>query len=309
MNPPVEATQGPAFDSQGSAPAAMPTRPLYWSVRRELWESRSTWIAPLAVAAVALFGSLISVAVQAQKLQSLPADGQVSPDAALLKPFKVVPAPIMLATLLVGVFDALDALYGERRDRSILFWKSLPVSDLTTVLSKAAVPLAVLPLIGYVLSVVTQFILLVIGTMILRGSGVSAASVWGEVRFFQGLLVMLYGLTVHVLWFAPIYGWLLLVSSWARRMPVIWAVLPPLAISALEAMATGSSRFAALLEYRVTGAMTEAFTAEAQHGQVDRLAQLDPARFLATPGLWLGLGAAAAFLATAVRLRRDREPI
>ena len=60
----------------------------------------------------------------------------------------MAPAPIMFATFLVGIFYCLDALHGERRDRSILFWKSLPVSDLTTVLSKASIPFAVLPLIG-----------------------------------------------------------------------------------------------------------------------------------------------------------------
>jgi len=301
--------RGTGVDIHETPPTVMPTRPLYWSVRRELWESRSIYIAPLVVAAVVLFSSLISVFIQVHRLQALPSIEQAIPDAALLKPFKVAPAPIMLAALLVGVFYALDALYGERRDRSILFWKSLPVSDLTTVLSKACIPLAVLPLIGYVLSVVTQFSLLVMGPMLMRGIGVSAASVWAEVRFFEGLFIMAFGLTVHVLWFAPIYGWLLLISSWARRTPVLWAVLPPLAIGLLEKIAFGSSHFGALMLYRVTGAMTEAFAPEVRHGNADRLTQLDPAGFLATPGLWLGLGVTAGFLLMATRMRRDREPI
>ena len=58
------------------------------------------------------------------------------------------------------MFYCLDALYGERRDRSILFWKSLPVSDLTTVLSKASIPIVVLPLLTFAVTVATQLIML-----------------------------------------------------------------------------------------------------------------------------------------------------
>lgn len=301
MNTPSESA-GAGVDPPGIAPAAMTTRPLYWSVRREFWESRSITIAPLAVAAIVLLGSLISVIVSASRLEA----SQLS---AFVRPVKMAPAAIMLAAFLVGVFYSLEALYGERRDRSILFWKSLPVSDLTTVLSKASIPLAMLPLLAFLLSVATQTCLLVVCSVILMGSGVSAPGLWAEVEFFQGLLVMVYGLTVHVLWFAPIYGWLLLVSSWARRTPILWAGLPPLGIALLERIAFGSSSLASLLRYRVTGAMTEAFVAEVQHGDVDRLSQLDPAGFLGSAGLWMGLAFAASSLAAAARIRRYREPI
>ena len=141
----------------------------------------------------------------------------------------------------------------------------------------------------------------------------SPATLWAELPLVQQPLVMLYGLTVHVLWFAPIYAWLLLVSAWARRMPVLWAALPPFAIGLVEKIALGTTHFVSLLKYRVTGAMTEAFAVGSQRGadhpDIDRLAQLEPARFLSAPGLWIGLALAAAFLAAAVRLRRDQEPI
>ena len=134
----------------------------------------------------------------------------------------------MGTALIVGIFYSLDALYGERRDRSILFWKSLPVSDLTTVLSKLTIPLVVLPLLSFAISLATQFIMLLLSSVILLGSGVSIATLWTEVSFFHVSLVLLYHLlTVHGLWYAPIYGWLLLVSAWAPRAPFIWAVLPP----------------------------------------------------------------------------------
>ena len=86
-------------------------------------------------------------------------------------------------------------------------------------------------------------------------------------------------------------------------------MLPPLAIGVLERIAFGTSHFGSLLRYRLVGAMREAFAVEAGDDVILRLAQLDPVRFLSSPGLWIGLLVAAAFLAAAVRLRRHREPI
>jgi ABC-2 type transport system permease protein len=293
-------------------PAVMSeTRPMYWSVRRELWENRSVYLAPLIVAAVVLFGCMISTIGLPKRMRAASQLTDPAKRHAVVMPYSMAPAPIMLATFIVGLFFSLDALYGERRDRSILFWKSLPVSDRTTVLSKASIPLIVLPIIAFALSVVTQIILLTLSTMVLMGSGVSPATLWTEIRFFEGLLIMIYGLTVHALWFAPIYGWLLLISAWARRAPVLWAVLPLLAVSAVERIAFSSTLFAYMLQYRLVGAMTEAFalTRGGHNGDIDRLSQLDPGRFLSAAGLWVGLAFAALFIAIAVRLRRDREPI
>jgi ABC-2 type transport system permease protein len=257
-------------------PNTAATRPMYWSIRRELWENRSITIAPLVVAAVVLFASLISTIGLPRRMRAASAlDDPAKQHAAIVKPYGVAPAPIMFVTFVVGIFYCLDALHGERRDRSILFWKSLPVSDLTTVLSKASIPFAVLPLIGLVLSLWTLAILLLLNTAVLLATGVSPATLWAELPFAQQTLVMIYGLTVHVLWFAPIYGWLLLVSAWARRMPVLWAALPPFAIVLVEKIALDTSTFCSLLKYRVTGAMTEAFAVKFQRGgdpPLDRLA-------------------------------------
>jgi ABC-2 type transport system permease protein len=312
MNPPSTLAPDAALNLAPIAPApSAPTRPFYWSVRRELWENRSLYIAPLVVTAFVLLGSLISLFDLPRRLQALPALDLAARRAMLVQPFSMAPAPIMLATLLVGVFYALDALYGERRDRSILFWKSLPVSDRTTVLSKAAIPMLVLPAIAFALSVATVFAMLLLGTAILAANGIGAAPLWADSWLVQQPLIMIYGLAVHALWFAPIYGWLLLVSAWARRTPVLWAALP-LAAIALEKIAANSSHVGLLLKYRVVGAMAEAFAGtrpEAAAGNIDHLWQLTPARFLSAPGLWLGLLFAAVCLAAAVRLRRNREPI
>ena len=314
MNSPSDVPPPSPLDPQVAVPPNVAaTRPMYWSIRRELWENRSITLAPLAVAAFVLFALLITVLTLPRRLQTLPALEPAKQHAAVVRPFGIAPAPIMVATILVGLFYSLDALYGERRDRSILFWKALPVSDRTTVLSKAAIPLVVLPLIGLALSVMTQAVILLWTTVVILGNGLSPAALWADGQFLQIPLVLLYGVAAFTLWHAPIYGWFLLVSGWAPRTPVLWAVLPLFAVSLVEKAAFNTWHFASLLRERLGGALEAAFTvASTKSGaarDIDRLAQIDPARFLTTPGLWIGLAFTAAFLATAVRLRRSREPI
>jgi ABC-2 type transport system permease protein len=150
--------------------------------------------------------------------------------------------------------------------------------------------------------------MLLLSSMVLLASGLGVGMLWAQ--RFQMALVLPYGLAVHVLWHAPLWAWLLLVSSWARRTPFLWAVLPPLALGVVERIAFQTSYFGSLMKYRVMGAMAEAFVLEpGNKGHITRLTQLDPLGFLSSPGLWIGLVAAAAFLAAAARLRRYREPI
>jgi ABC-2 type transport system permease protein len=305
MNTPSNAVPG---SPQAIAPAAISaTRPMYWSVRRELWENRSLYIAPLAVAAVMLFGFLISTIGLPHRRRAVLLLDPAQQRAAIEKPYDMAAMMILATAFIVGVFYCLDALHGERRDRSILFWKSLPVSDLTTVLSKASIPLVVLPLIAFGIIVATQVDMLQLSNAVLLTNGVSATT--GEqMPLFRQSLILLYGLVTLALWHAPIYAWLLLVSGWARRATFLWAVLPLAAISVLEKIALNSSYFGSMLKDRLMGHIPRAFAFDAK-GRLDSLAQLTPERFLSTPGLWIGLAFAAAFLAEAVRLRRDRGPI
>jgi ABC-2 type transport system permease protein len=225
-------------------------------------------------------------------------------------PYNVGAGLTILTAFIVGAFYCLDAPHGERRDRSILFWKSLPVSDRTTVLSKASIPLVVLPLYIFAIIVAAQMIILLLSTIVLLGSGPGLATLWTHVKFFQSTLALLYALTAIALWHAPLYGWLLLVSGWARRATFLWAVLPLLAICVFEQIAFRTSHFASLLTYRLIGWFTQAFVVQAKSNvPIDPLTALTPGKFLSTPGLWIGLVAAAIFLAAAVRLRRYREPI
>jgi ABC-2 type transport system permease protein len=282
---------------------------MYWSVRRELWENRSIYIAPLVAAAVILFGFLISTIYLPGKMRAALALDPSKQREALAMPYDIAAGLIMLTALVVGVFYCLDALHGERRDRSILFWKSLPVSDLTTVLSKASIPLLVLPLLAFSITVATQLIMLLLSTAVLWASGLNVATLWTRLSLFQTSLMLFYHLlTVHVLWHAPIYAWLLLVSAWARRAAFLWAALPPLAIYVVEKIAFNTSYFVAMLENRLSGGGAEAMTTPGSF-PMDPMTHLTPGQFLISPGLWIGLIVAAAFLAAAVRLRRYREPI
>jgi ABC-2 type transport system permease protein len=299
MNTPLNVMPESPLESQVAAPTVIPaTRRLYWSVRRELWEYRSIYIAPLAVAAVFLLAFLTGLTIS-----------PVHRREPLDVPYELAAALIMGTAFIVGIFYSLDALYGERRDRSILFWKSLPVSDLTTVLSKFAIPLLIIPLLSFAIAVVTQFVMLLLSSAFLLGSGLSVGTPWARMSFFHMSLMLLYHiLTVHGLWYAPLYGWLLLVSAWAPRAPFIWAFLPPFVIWGVEQIAFRTSHFLAMLQYRLIGPQPS--TTMAPGGtMMDMLSALTPTQFFSTPGLWIGLVIAAAFLIAAARLRRYREPI
>jgi ABC-2 type transport system permease protein len=112
------------------------------------------------------------------------------------------------------------------------------------------------------------------------------------------------------LWHAPIYGWLLLISGWARRATFLWAVIPLLAITIFETITFKTTHFIRMLGNRLTGFAAEAFDFQGQHNpDIHSLSQLTPGRYLSTPDLWIGLVFAAVFIFAAVRLRRYRGPI
>lgn len=289
------------------------TRPFFWSVRRELWENHSIYLAPLIAGGVILFGSLITAYRLPRLRMNALALEPARQKAAIELPYDVAAMMIMFTAFIVAVFYCLDALHGERRDRSILFWKSLPVSDFTAVLSKAFVPLVILPLITFAVIIATQFGMLLISTVALLPSGL-AGTTWRLLPWFQLSVILLYGIVTMAIWHVPVYAWLLLVSGWARRATFLWAVLPWLAISAIEKMAFNTAYFAQMLGRRVGGSFEEAFVVtkypKGSHVPVvDRLTQLDPLKFLSSPGLWIGLVIAAAFFVAAIRLRRYRGPL
>ncbi len=299
-----------SFDSREIAPTALPsTRLMYWSVRRELWENRSIYLAPLAAAGMALLGFLISM-ILPQRLGGLPALHSANERVSIALPYDIAAGVMMATMILVIVFYCADALYGERRDRSILFWKSLPVSDLTTVLAKASIPFMVLPLITFAITIALQFIMLLLNSAALLASGGNVATLWTQLSVIQMWLLLLYHLvTAHLLWPAPVYCWVLLVSGWARRATLLWAALPIVAIAGFEKLVFQTSHFVALVGSRFIGDTPSAAFAPPDTFPMDPMTHVTLGRFLSTPGLWVGLVIAAGFLAAAVRLRRHQGPI
>jgi ABC-2 type transport system permease protein len=280
-------------------------RCFYWSLLREFWEHRSLYIVPSVVAALVLGGFLIG-AVRLRDLVHAGLNLDAAQQLANVERAFTAPAlALMAATFILAFFYSLSALQSDRRDRSILFWKSMPVSDVITVLSKATIPIVFVPLITFIVTVVAQWILLLLTSAILAGTGFDVASLW--THFFLGhmwLMLLYHLLTVHALWYAPIFGYLLLVSAWSRRGAFLWAIVPPTVIVIVERIAFNTQYFSDFLAYR--------FHAGPEGGMspnmlfMDSMSNLTPLQFLWSTGLWDGLALTAIFLAGAVLLRRYR---
>ena len=217
---------------------------------------------------------------------------------------------MMLTCIVVSVFYCLDALHSERRDRSILSWKSLPVSDATTVLAKASIPLVVLPLLTFAIIFAMQWLMLLMSSAVVLASGQSVSALWTNLSFLRMSRLMLYHvLTAHALWPAPVYCWLLLVSGWARRATFLWAALPLVAIGGVEQIVFHTWHFAALVGGRLIGDAPTVAATSPEMFPTDPMTHIALGSFLSSPGLWIGLAVAAVFLAASVRLRRYQGSI
>src|SRR5258708_7694420 len=213
MNTPSDAIRESALESDVVTPAVIPaSRRFYWSVRREFWENRSLYLGPLAVGALFLLGFLISTLRLPAQIRGASALNPMQQQELFEQTYTFTALLFMGVIFVVSVFYSLDALYGERRDRSILFWKSLPVSDLTTVLAKASIPLLILPLFAVAITVVTQLLMLLLGSVVLLASGLSIATQWSNLPLVKmGVMVFFHMVAIHGLWLAPVYCWMLLV--------------------------------------------------------------------------------------------------
>ncbi len=303
----------------------------YWItlVRREFWEHRALWVAPLVVAALLIVLTAVSGGVHLAADARIEVDGQaidfvkaITPERAE-KLFGVLVAGLyvpQLIVVLVGLFFyLLDALYSERKDRSILFWKSLPVSDSHTVAAKALVALVVVPLGVWAVSAVTSLATIGVLTNKLAGTSFAPIVQWNTGIWLAVQAAMFAGTLVAALWYAPVAGALLLISAWARRNVFLWAVLPPVALMLLEKTAFDSNRVASFLEYRLGGffdAMGMGVSpGERAVGMTDRefarigevYSRLDTTPLLGNVDLWLGVAAAVLMLWAAVQVRRRRD--
>jgi ABC-2 type transport system permease protein len=321
-------------------------------VRREFWEHRSLWIAPAIWVGIItlLFAWLIFVVAPAEMHH----DGMMSePDQHTMSQlgeaerkgvehaiaqakshppsketqetffafsYLAITGLVTTFTSIVVFFYLLDCLYAERRDRSILFWKSLPISDSRVVLTKLAVALVVVPLGAILLAAVMQLVIGLMAWLRFHGTPFGAhVPDWSMLSWFKSLLVALVLGLGGVMWYAPIAGYLLLMSSWARRNVFLWAVLPPAALAALEGFFFHSTHVLRFLGWRFSGYTQllhldpstlnigmRANSEDLPH-ITDVLSQLDMSGMFMNVEVWVGLAVAAAMAFTAIRLRRYRD--
>lgn len=304
----------------------MNTKPFLTLLKREIWEHRSLFWVPLILSGLIVISAFVgssmvgSVKINLDQGESeffARMDGNALAQSQLFAVWMgSLMIPVMLVTLIVLFFYLLDSLYAERKDRSILFWKSMPVSDASTVLSKLATALVSTPIWVWLLSIVTG--LLVFAAVAIRVSGTPMAAL-GEFHIGTWIVlqfVLLQNLLLAALWYAPVAGWLLLVSAWARRSPFLWAVLPPAVVAIVEDILFDTNYTGRLITYRLSGFNEDGFALKFADGeQTERIVDsirvaydsMSMASLLAEPHLYTGLVAAAAFVYAAIRLRRWRD--
>jgi ABC-2 type transport system permease protein len=320
-----------------------------WLLRREFWEHKGSMIwAPIVVAAVLLLtmgGSMVyglathgfhntingHVVPASNVFYSLPADQRAQFIGALTSGYMAVSIPLFLMLGVVAFWYCLGALYDERRDRSILFWKSLPVSDQMTVLSKVITAACVTPVITIAVSVALSLALLLLGCLGMAFSGINVfGAVLSSAQLYLSPLALISLLPVYVIWAVPTIGWLLLVSSWARSKVFLWAVGVPLMtlavakwISFLMQMAFNADTSLLLVVRDVVARLLSGLIPGIWFAYRD----IDPGTLhvpggvgvdlgavvsqswmtLATVDAWIGVAGGVAMILLAMRLRRWRD--
>lgn len=273
-----------------------------WSIRRELWEHRWVYLVPAAFGAVLiLFGAGLVLAKVSMPLM-VGVARTIGLDPRGIDPSMMVDLQtrmlLVTGTIIAFIYCA-EALHGERRDRSILFWKSLPVSDATAVWAKASIPLLVSPLVTMVVIMVAQLVT----RALLSGSGIALS---GRLTDPGDTILEVW---VTALWQAPLYGWILLASGWARRAPLVWAFMPLVLLTMMQRLVSAESVVAEVLAergpFRHWPRTTHWPNPNAQYDM--RMAPADV--LLTDPALWIGVAVAIAFIVAASRLRRWQRPL
>jgi ABC-2 type transport system permease protein len=282
-------------------------------IRRELWEHRVLWIAPLVLAALFIAGCIVLGGSSLSGFEthgwprSSPSNGEFG-----FVMFQLVSTVILFALMSVVIFFYLtDCLYAERKDRSILFWKSLPVSDAATVLSKLSVALFVVPLGVFVVALVTNVLAFAILWLWIRGTPFLQQFLqWDTLTWLRLHGILLTDVLITALWYAPLAAYQLLVSAWAKSNVFVWTILPPLALSIGEWAVFGTWNIRDVILQRLMFSPSQggATASSAAHGSVDvMLSQISAVGLLATPALWIGVAVAGLFVFAAIRIRRYRD--
>ena len=284
-----------------------------WLVRREFWENRAIWIIPAAMVVLLTLASLFGT-IEATLFDSA---ARTRSMAGMM--FVAFGALFFAPMSIYSYWYLLDCLYTDRRDRSVLFWKSLPISDTATVLSKLFVALVAIPLVYFAAadaaSLLAAFVLSV------RAHAALGNALWRLDVWLQMQAVWLYVIVTTAIWYLPVTGWLLVISAWARRAVMLWSVLPPLAVILAERLFIGTHSCLSAIGDRLIGYTSAAFSAHASEwadswsgNQPDAASSgapsawriLDPWGFLSSPSTWIGALVGAALIAAAVQLRKRR---
>ena len=285
-----------------------------WLVRREVWETRAIWIAPAICLAVMVLSAALGGMQLGFENGDMPTMDAAKAARLAMLIVVAISMPFVVTMGFTSFFYTLDSLYSDRRDRSVLFWKSLPISDAETVLSKLVVVSLVIPVVALAAAVLGQ--LLVGGIIAAKFGGPIGAAIWSGRTWFVGLGAALWLTIVSILWFLPVTSWLLLVSAWAPRSPFLWAVAPPLAVALAERVALGTtvvwhvmaSRTFGIFEVAFKGAFDDTSAGPDTTIRLSKIQfELMPGQFLGNPQVWLGVIIAAVLVFAAIWVRRYRD--
>ena len=295
-------------------------------LKRELWEHRSIYVTPLAIAVVM---SLVSIAglvtvsafddqVRMAILGASNIVGDNERQAAMTMVFLGTSWVFLLTLSILITFYSLDSLYAERKDKSILFWRSLPITDAETVVSKLLTAILVIPLITLAAIIITHLVNLVTSSVWVSIKGGDAGHlVWGSVALVDNWVAAFVVIFASVIWMSPFVGWFLLVSAWTKRSPLLMAFMPLAVIPLIELIFLRSSVFAEAVFGRggvmplFRGMDLGAFFDEERMRVTDEsvrlLAHLDLVKFITSPSVWAGVAVCGLLTAAAVYVRRYRD--
>ena len=298
-------------------------------IKRELWEHRALFVVPIVIALIESLGSIVgqvtvSSADQAVDIALLGATnlGDNERAAAINVLMIGVSFLFVMAMGVLTIFYSLDALYAERKDKSILFWRSLPVTDAETVVSKLITAAFVIPLITIAIIAATHLVVLTISSVWVAFRGANAWHlIWQAAPFFDNWAATFIVLVSLSVWSAPFIGWFLFVSAFTKRSPFLIAFLPFLVIPMLEKIFFGSLTFGEMLWERAPfntpifdgfDGSNFLFDDEAEmlamaESGVSFLSFIDVSRFLTNGGVWLGVIVCGLLSFAAIYVRRYRD--
>jgi ABC-2 type transport system permease protein len=290
-----------------------------WLVRREFWENRAIWLIPAVLGGLLVLASLfggyqvlgaVDLATVRAVVQAGALDGMV-----------FIAVTFFVVMSIYSTWYLLDCLYADRKDRSILFWKSMPISDTATVVCKLATALIVIPLLYFALADLTTLIMAFIISV--RANSYIDSSLWRGGLWLQIQALWLYLIVTAAIWYLPVAAWLLVVSAWARRAVMLWSIMPPLALVIAERVFLGTHVIAGQLASRLGGYFSHALqytpgatnwiTTEIGHDTINTpvsvIQFLNPGGFISSSDTWIGAAVGAALIAGAIQLRMRRTEI